>query len=208
MVTLQFIRLPVTEQRNAPPPPPPLPLWSVAEQDWWLDRVPPSSPSPQQQAKMEGDQRAAAWKEMLVDMEKDGWSDVVEKDTGGQEMVVVAEKEDGSDVEQQLPAKTPQSPWPPPKRKGLPAGLRALIARSDPSGTWWWFGVRYDGGHGKEDVKKRTGIGTGCMVSVFGSWGKKPVADAKVDQGASGFVRRKNRHLPAKIMLDTGTYFV
>ena len=64
-----------------------------------------------------------------------------------------------------------------PKLQGLPAGLRALIARSDPSGTWW-FGVRYDGGHGKEDVKKRTGIGTGCMVSILGSWGKERVADA------------------------------
>ena len=47
------------EQRNASPPPPPPPrppppLWSVAEPDWWLDRMPPSSPSPQQQAKMEG----------------------------------------------------------------------------------------------------------------------------------------------------------
>ena len=32
------------EQRNAPPPPPP---WSVAEPDWWLDRMPP----PQQQSR-------------------------------------------------------------------------------------------------------------------------------------------------------------
>ena len=42
------------EHRNAPPPLPP--LWSVAEPDWWLDRMLPSSPLPQQQAKMEGDQ--------------------------------------------------------------------------------------------------------------------------------------------------------
>ena len=34
--------------------------------------------------------------------------------------------------------------------------------------------MRYDGGHGKEDAKKRTGIGTGCMVSIFGSWEKEP----------------------------------
>ena len=50
-------------------------------------------------------------------------------------MVVVVEKEDGSDVEQQLPAKAPPPSWPPPKLQGLPAGLRALIERSDPSGT-------------------------------------------------------------------------
>ena len=109
---------------------------------------------------MEGDQRTAAGKEMVVIVEKDGRSDVVDKETGGpeeisiqqQEMVVVVEKEDGSDVEQQLPAKAPPSPWPPPKLQGLSAGLRALIARSDPSVTWRWFGVGYDGGHGKEDV--------------------------------------------------------
>ena len=64
------------EQRNAPPPP----LWSVAEPDWWLDRMPPSSPSPQQQAKMEGDQPTAAGEEKGVVVEKDGRSDVVDKD--------------------------------------------------------------------------------------------------------------------------------
>ena len=31
-----------------------------------------------------------------------------------------------------------------------------------------------DGGHGKEDLWKRTGIGTGYMVSIFGGWGKEP----------------------------------
>ena len=153
------------EQRNAPPPPPPRPaLWSVAAPDWWIDRMPPSSPSPQQQAKMEGDQRTAARKETLVVVEKDGRSDVMDKETGGaeemsiqqQEMVVDVEKDNGSDVEQQMQAKAP-SPWPPPKLQGLPAGLRALIARSDPSGPWW-SGVRYDGGHGKEDIRKKRGI--------------------------------------------------
>ena len=102
---------------------------------------------------------------------------MVDKETGGleemsiqqQEMVVAVVKEDDADVEQQLPAKAPPSLLPPPKLQGLPAGLKALIARSDPSGTWWWFGVRYDGGHGKEDMMKRTGIGTGCMVSILGS---------------------------------------
>ena len=96
------------EQRNVPPPP----LWSVAEPHRWLDRMPPSSPSPQQQAKMEGDQRTTAGKEMVVVVEKDGRSNVVDKETGGpdemsiqqQEMVVVVEKEDGSDVEPQLRA--------------------------------------------------------------------------------------------------------
>ena len=125
--------------------------------------MPPSSPSPQQQAKMEGDQPTAAGEEKGVVVEKDGRSDVVDKEKWGpeemsmqqQEMVVV-EKEDGSDVEKQLQAKAPPSPWPPPTLQGLPAGLRALIARSDPSGTRWWFDVKYDGGHGKEDVKKIT----------------------------------------------------
>ena len=80
---------------------------------------------------------------MVVVVEKDGRSDVVDRETGGaeemsiqqQEMVAVVEKEDGSDVEQELPAKAPLSPWPPPKFQGLPAGLKALIARSNPSGT-------------------------------------------------------------------------
>ena len=47
-------------------------------------------------------------------------------------------------------------------------GEGALIARPDSSGTWL-FGVGDDEGeHGKEDLWKRTGIGTGYMVSVFG----------------------------------------
>ena len=45
--------------------------------------MPPSSPSPQQQAKKEGDQRTAAGKEMVVVVEKDGRSDVVDNGTGG-----------------------------------------------------------------------------------------------------------------------------
>ena len=106
---------------------------------------------------------------MPVDVEKEGRPDVVDKETEGpeeipiqrQEMVVVVEKEYGSDAEQQLPAKAPPSLLPPPKLQGLPAGLKALIARSDPSGTWWWISVRCDDGHGKEDVKKRMVIGTG-----------------------------------------------
>ena len=73
---------------------------------------------------------------MVVVVEKDGRSDVVGKETGGpeelsiqhQEMMVVVEKQDGSDVEQMLPAKAPPSLWPSPKLQGLPAGLRALIA--------------------------------------------------------------------------------
>ena len=81
---------------------------------------------------------------MVVVVEKDGRFDAVDKETGGpeemsiqlQEMVMVVEKDDGSDVEQQLPAKAAPSSWPPPKLQGLPAGLGALIARSDPSGTW------------------------------------------------------------------------
>ena len=189
------------EQRNAPPPP----LWSVAEPDWWLDRMPPSSPSPQQQAKMEGDQRTAAGKEMVVVVEKDSRSDVVDKETGGleeksmqqQEMVVVVEKEEGSDVEQRLPAEAPTSPWPPPTLQGLPAGLRALIARSDPSGTRWWFDVKYDGGHGKEDVKKITGIGTGCMVSIFGSWGKEP-GRRRLTRTSRERVREKEKSSPTR----------
>ena len=74
--------------------------------------MPPSSSSPQKQAKTEGDQRTSAGKGMVVVVEKDGRSDVVDIETGRaeeiliqqQEMVVVVEKEDGSDVEPQLRA--------------------------------------------------------------------------------------------------------
>ena len=31
-----------------------------------------------------------------------------------------------------------------------------------------------EGEHGDEDLKKRTGIRTGYMVSIFGRWGKEP----------------------------------
>ena len=50
---------------------------------------------------MEGDQRTAARKETLVVVEKDGRSDVVDKETGGAEEIsiqqqeMVVEKEDG-----------------------------------------------------------------------------------------------------------------
>ena len=40
-------------------------LWSP-EPDWWLDRVSPSTKSPQQQVTMEGDQRTVAGKEIVV----------------------------------------------------------------------------------------------------------------------------------------------
>ena len=114
-----------------------------------------------------------------------------------QEMGVVVEKEDGSDVEQQLPAKAPPSPWPPPKIQGLPVGLRALIARSDPFGTWWWFGVRYDGGHGKEDTKKTKGIGTGCMTSIFGNW-REELGRRRLTRPRHKRVREKGKSSPTR----------
>ena len=74
---------------------------------------------------------------------------------------------------QQLPAKAAPTPWPLLTLQELPAGLTALIARSDPVGTW--CGVRDDEGeHGDDDLKKRTGIITGHMVRIFGSRGKEP----------------------------------
>ena len=62
------------------------------------------------------------------------------------------------------------------KRAEVAGGLGVLMARSDPAGTRW-FRVRDDGGgHGKEDLWKRTWIGTdtGYMVSIFGGWGNEP----------------------------------
>ena len=154
---------------------------------------------------MEGDQRTAAGKKMVVVVEKNGRSDVVDQETEGpeemsihqQEMVIVVEKEDGSDVEHQLPAKAPPSPWPARKLRGLPAGLRALIARSDPFGTWWWFGVRYDGGHGKEDTKKTKGIGTGCMTSIFGNW-REELGRRRLTRPRHKRVREKGKSSPTR----------
>ena len=74
---------------------------------------------------------------------------------------------------QQLPAKAAPTPWAPLIIQELPVGLRALIARSDPDGTW--CGVRDDEGeHGDDYLKQRTGVRTSNMVSIFGSRGKEP----------------------------------
>ena len=54
--------------------------------------MPPSSPSPRQQAKMEGDQRTVAGKEMVVVVEKDGRSDVVDTETGGAEEMPIQQQ--------------------------------------------------------------------------------------------------------------------
>ena len=67
--------------------------------------MPPSSLSSQQQVKMKRDRHTAAGKEMVVVVEKDGRSDVVDKETGGAEEISiqqqerVVEKEDGPDGE-------------------------------------------------------------------------------------------------------------
>ena len=143
---------------------------------------------------------------MVVVADKDSRTDVVDKETGGpmemsthrQEMSVVVEIEDGSDVEQQLPAKAPPSPWPPAELQGLTAGLRALIARPGPSGTRKWFGVRYDGGHSKEDLKKMTRIGSGCMVSIFGSWGEEPGC-RRLTRPRRKRVREKEKSSPTRL---------
>ena len=92
------------------------------------------------------------------------------KEQGDHVMVVSAKKgcatADGQQ-QKQPPAKAPPTLWPPPTLQDLPAGLRALIARSDPSERWW-LGVRYDGEHRKVDLWKRTGIETSYMVGMFG----------------------------------------
>ena len=97
------------------------------------------------------------------------------------------------------------------KKQEWPAGLGGLITRSDPSGTWW-FRVRDDGGHGKEDLWKRKGvcIGTGDMVSIFEGWDKEP-HDRRQTRRKRERVREKyktTRRLPESITLSKATYFV
>ena len=109
--------------------------------------------------------------------------------------------------QQQLPAKAPPTSRPPPTLQELPAGLGALIARSDPFGTW--CGVRDDAGeHGDEDLNKRTGISTGYMVSIFGGWAKEPGCRRPTRPRRERVREKENRHPPASIMLDTGTSFI
>ena len=57
--------------------------------------------------------------------------------------------------------------------------------------------MRYDGGHGMEDVKKRTGIGTGCMVSIFGSWEKEP-GRRRLTRPRREQVREKEKSSPTR----------
>ena len=74
--------------------------------------------------------------------------------------------------------------------------MGALVARSDSSGTW--CDVRDDEGeHGDEDLKKRTAIGTGYMVSIFGSWGKEPVR-RRLTQPRRERVREEEKSSPTR----------
>ena len=85
--------------------------------------------------------------------------------------------------------------------------MGALVARSDSSGTW--CDVRDDEGeHGDEDLTKRTGIGTDYMVSIFGSWGKEPGRRRPTRKRRERAREEEHCRLPAKIMLDTGRYFI
>ena len=58
--------------------------------------------------------------------------------------------------QQQQQPTAPPTPWPPPKLQALPAGRRALIGRSYPSGTWW-FGAWDDGERGEEEMRESDG---------------------------------------------------
>ena len=70
-------------------------------------------------------------------------------------------------------------------------GVGGLIARSDPSGRWWFGAGDDEGEDGKEDLWKRTGVGTGYTVSVFGGPRRERARE------------KENHHLPASITLDT-----
>ena len=97
------------------------------------------------------------------------------EDRGGpvqeQQELVSTEKSQQQQQQQQQQPTAPPTPRPPPKLQALPAGLGAPIGRADSSET---FGVRDDGERGEEELSKRTGIGTGYMVSVLVGCGKEP----------------------------------
>ena len=84
--------------------------------------------------------------------------------------------------QQKITGPLPSLPWSPPSSRHhdhrdvndeVTGDVGPLIARSDPSATWW-VGAREDvGGRGKENLRKATGIGTCyCMVSIVGGWGE------------------------------------
>ena len=205
------------DQRNAPSPP----LPSLNEVDHRVEQVgelvaspppAPSLPSPHAEAMELEEQRQAGDDGVTTVVEKYCGFDVVDKETGGaggtslqqQEMVAV-EKKDGRDVEQQLPAKVPSLPWPPSALQELLVGLRALIARLDPSGMWW-FGVWGDGGkHGEEENKgerdwELQGIGTRVILSTFVSWGAESMGRrlTKPRRETERERFKVTRHLPDK----------
>ena len=62
-----------------------------------------------------------------------------------------------------------------------------------------------EGEHGDEELKKRTGTGTGDMVGIFGSWGKESCRRRLTRPRREQVREKENYHLPAKIILDTNT---
>ena len=109
--------------------------------------------------------------------------------------------------QQQLTVKAPPTPWRPPTLQDLPAGLGALNARSDPFGTW--CGVRDDEeraqGRGSEEKNGNRIWLQGQHLRELGEGTGSPTPNTTKARAGS---REKNRHLPASIMLDTGTYFI
>ena len=97
--------------------------------------------------------------------------------------------------QQQLPAKVPPALWPPPTLQELPAGLGALVAKSDPFRTT--CGKGDEGERGDEDLKKRTGIGAGYIVSIFGSLGKEPCR-RHLTRPRREWVREKEKSSPTR----------
>ena len=132
---------------------------------------------------------------MVMVVEEEDGSDVGQQQAASTPSPPSLQQQAAPQQQQNIAGPLPSPPCPPPSSppqddlrdvngKGhwefsedMTEDVGALVARSDSSGTW--CGVRDDEGeHGDEGLKKRTGIGTGYMVGIFGPGGRNRVAHA------------------------------